>query len=78
MTGKARSLKVFAEERGAQHGRGAWMETALPPKVLEECIAGWKSGLGITVIHEWLQEQGYPATKGRVAHYLATVSRSSK
>lgn len=67
MTEDRVSLADFAKARGAQHGGTSWMET-LPPDILEEAKAGWRAGLRLTPITEWLKSLGYEdATEGKVA-----------
>lgn len=61
------SLTEYAAKKKSRTNGRSWMETNLPPEVLEECKAGWAAGLRATTILEWLKSLGYEeATSGRV------------
>lgn len=71
-TTERQSLKAFAKERVSHHGDRAFM-TTLPQELLEECIDGYRSGLGPKVITDYIQAMGYPeATKPAVGQWLAS------
>ena len=73
MTGKSKqSLAEFAEAHPLRRGSKTWMETNLPPEVLEECVQGWRSGLRATTLERWLKSQGYAeVTSSRIGSYFS-------
>ena len=66
------SLTEYAEANPPRRRNGTWMETNLPPDVLEQCIEGWRTGLRATTLERWLKSEGYSeVTSSRIGSYFS-------